>query len=732
MKKQLLSIFAALTISSALAQTPSPSWTIAQNPSFTTATVPVAGTRFLDAVDANVVWLGGYNGNAANANYNWFSRTINGGTSYNSGNIFADTNTFILSNMEGVNANTAWVCSFKKPSQSGGAIHSTIDGGTSWQNMTPVGMFTNTAASFGNFVSFLTPQNGIVNGDPIGTSPNPEFELWTTANGGTSWTQVPGANIPNPLAAEYAIVNLYCKDGASNLWFGTNKGRVYRTTDAGLNWNASSLSGAITNTVLDLAFSGPLNGLVLSFNGTTSSLWNTIDGGATWNLINGGVLPNNFGANEMSGIPGTTYFASVDNANGNLSYSLDNGATWISWNSMNISYLTIDFVNAFTAWVGGFQGAPVSFPGIFKYNGITFNSIFNVPLNVCKPGATVTVTPSNNSNGSAPLTFSWSAQPTPLGAIFSSNTASVPVITFSANGTYTISLLVTNSQGQPATSTQIINVLSCGSPTPGFNIPSTVCNNSAFTLTNTSSGAPMPTYTVSTSSPSSSTITPGANAQLRIIRFATPGTYSINLIASSVAGTMSITKTITVIDCSPVPNFTLPAIAANCIDIASSATAIATNTTTLINPPITYVWSVLPTAGVQLSNCGANCRLLDFTSSGSYTVTLVATNASGSNSISKTVIANICVGLSENKGMLSNLNVFPNPAHDHLNLVLPTSSDVYKIKLVNVVGAVVYEEKTVKNSKEIVTINLTNKAKGIYFLIVESNSDKAAKKIVVE
>jgi hypothetical protein len=78
------------------------------------------------------------------------------------------------------------------------------------------------------------------------------------------------------------------------------------------------------------------------------------------------------------------------------------------------------------------------------------------------------------------------------------------------------------------------------------------------------------------------------------------------------------------------------------------------------------------------------------------------------------------------------LNVFPNPAHDQLNILLPTGGDIYKVKLTNVVGSVVYEEKTVKGGKETLSINLTNKAKGIYFLTVESNNGKAIKKIVIE
>src|SRR6218665_3620560 len=272
MKKQLFSVFAALAFASAVAQTPSPSWSTSQNASFT---ITSAGTRYLDAVDANVVWLAGYDGAAPARNYNWYSRTTNGGASYTSGNIFADTITYVLSNMEGIDANTAWVCAFNKSTQGNGVVYKTTNGGTNWVNMTAPGMFTN-ANSFANVVSFFDPNNGIAMGDPI----NGDFEIWTTNNGGTSWNQVPAGNIQGtPIAQEFAIVDLYDKQGTSNLWFGTNKGRVYYTNDAGTTWSVSTV-GPVSYTVTEVAFASATNGLAFVAVSTTSvALFNTVDGG---------------------------------------------------------------------------------------------------------------------------------------------------------------------------------------------------------------------------------------------------------------------------------------------------------------------------------------------------------------------------------------------------------------------------------------------------------------------
>ena len=108
MKKQLLSIFAAVSLSSMLAQVPSASWATNQQAIFpTNASVQLPGVKIMDALDVNVVWVTGFDGAAPNRNYNWYSRTINGGVTFTGGNIYSDTNTFRIANMEGIDANTA-------------------------------------------------------------------------------------------------------------------------------------------------------------------------------------------------------------------------------------------------------------------------------------------------------------------------------------------------------------------------------------------------------------------------------------------------------------------------------------------------------------------------------------------------------------------------------------------------------------------------------------------------
>lgn len=719
MKKQLFSVFAALTFGSVVAQTPSPSWPTLQNTNYT---VTAAGTRYLDAVDANVVWTCGYDGFNAGRNYNWYSRSINGGANFVSGNIFADTNTWVLANMEGIDANTAWVAAFDKAQQGMGGIFRTTNSGTNWVNMTAPGMYTNVASSFCNIVSFLTPNNGITMGDPVGG----EFEIWTTSNGGTNWSQVPGANIPNPISQEFAIVDLYDKVGPNNLWFGTNKGRIYYTTNAGTNWSVTTV-GPASYTVTEIAFASVTNGLAfVAVSSTSVALFNTTDGGQSWNFVN--TTDPDLGRNDLCGIPGTNFFASVQNNPEIISYSTDNGQSWTSWGGSLIPYLKIDFVNQNTAWAGTFsdQTNP-ALGGIWKYSGILAS--FDMPSFLCKTGASATVQPTNNSAG--PIsTYSWTAANS---VNISSNNVASPVLTFTNNGIYTVTLTASSALGATVNFVKNINVLTCTSPTANFSTnPASLCNNVTFSVSNTSGGTPASTYIATTSAPNT-TVVAGNGSTPTTFKFPAPGIYSITVTATNIYSTSVNTKTIEVKDCSPQPTILLD----NDTLCLNGTLAVINASQTTIGSGVSYAWSISPNAANQVtvtntSNSGRKFTFNQDNGVGTYTITLTASNVSGTTTTTYVVVINSCnVGINEPGSILSDVSVYPNPAHGLLNVVLPAGNEVYTIQMTNLLGAVVYEEKITKGTKE-VHVNLANKSKGVYFLSVETGTAKSTKKIIVE
>lgn len=740
MKKQLLSVLGALALGTAVAQ-PSASWNISQNAAFTNTSV---GIRFMDAVDQNSMWVIGYDGFQPNRNYNWFSRTTNGGNSFNTGVVFTstltpsigDTTTYQISNLCGIDANTAWVCAFGKAApQGGGVIYKTTNGGLNWNNATPAGMFAGSTA-FGNFVSFLTPSVGIVNGDPV----SGEYELWRTIDGGLSWSQVPGANIPNPQANEFAIVDLYAKQGTSNLWFATNQGRMYRTSDAGVNWSVSTVCPP-TNTVTEIAFASPLNGVVYAVNGAgTFLMYNTTDGGVTWNPIT--PVSANVGRNDIVSIPGTGVYASCGAGTGNtiISFSNDNGVTWTDWGSVGIQYLTMDFVNSTTGWAGSFSNnVDPSVEGIWKYSGpaiggtVTPTAAFTIPSYICGPNGNINT--NNVSTGSGALSFTWAVSP--AATIATPNTSNTG-ISFTGNNTYTVTLTASSALGTNVSS-QVIQVLNCTPPVASFTMQASACNNAAVTATNTSIISPAASYVWSTS-PSGGVTYPNSNtATTPVIKFATPGVYTVTVVASNISGTAAATQTITITDCTAnASTFTLGTVAEGCAGLDNQG-LMSTATATAYFPGHiagnSYQWLIVPSTSVTPFVYGPSGRYFEFQIPGTYTVTLVVTNVSGvSAPASKTVQVLNCtdggVGIAENNNLSANVSIFPNPAHDVVNISVPVSgSDVYKVKLINVIGAVVYEEKI---SKENFSINLAGKAKGVYFLSIENNTQKAVKKIVIE
>ncbi len=478
MKRSLLGFAAGLLSIVASAQiTYSPFWPT-QNSNFPKVS---SGTRYMDAISPTVVWAIGYDGTIPNANSNVFTRTTNAGVNFTAGLVWPDTNTYAPASIQGIDANTAWVSAYLKLGGNMGGIFKTTNGGTTWTNMTAVGMFTNTS-SFVDFVSFSTPSIGIAVGDP----PAADFEIWRTIDGGSTWSAISGVSIPNALIGEYGLTDIYTHLG-NHIWFGTNKNRIYHSADDGQTW---SVSGVITGTlssagITDIAFRDPNNGLALAKSSTgIPYLFSTTNGGATWTQIT--PIDPNFGLLDMSSMPGTTVYASAGAGTSNqlISYSTDDGVTWNSWGGTNVQYLKVDFVDGTNGWAGGFSDpTTASQLGMFKYSGTSFSgatppvAIYAMPATLCF-GSSLTLT--NGSTGTPAPTYSWTATP---GVTFTpNNTVANPGVLFPSIGNYTITLAATNSVSVNSTS-QVINLTNV---TPIVSVVSTssmLCIGQAATLT---------------------------------------------------------------------------------------------------------------------------------------------------------------------------------------------------------------------------------------------------------
>lgn len=360
MKKQLLIISTLFMSFAAMAQ-----WT----PQATAYATPSRGVRNISAVDANTVWISAYDGSGGQATIQDFSKTTDGGATWTPGIVSAAPTTYNFSNLWAISATTAWACFYDGAANAGGGIFKTTDGGTNWTQQGAGSIFN--ATSFPDFVYFWDANNGFAVGDPNGPGVT-YYEIYTTTDGGTTWTRTPSANIPAKLNnTEYAIVNDYTVHG-NTIWFGTNAGRCYKSIDKGLNWTVSVVSANNTEVVSDIAFRSATEGLAIvsDANGSVFTTYKTTDGGATWAVLypTSGVF---YTTGDLETIPNSTAFVSTGAAPTvglGSSYSVDGGDNWIAIDTLQMTAL--GWANGSTGWAGGFN-TDATTGGIYKYAGAT-------------------------------------------------------------------------------------------------------------------------------------------------------------------------------------------------------------------------------------------------------------------------------------------------------------------------------------------------------------------------
>ncbi len=367
MKKLLLSFSLLLMGFTSFAQ----AW-VEQATAFTTAS---RGIEDVQIVDANTVWCTAYDGVTPTNAIQEFTRTSDGGSTWTPGLIDVGDTTLSITNITAVDALTAWVGVYDGTNGLG-AVYQTTDGGVSWNQQT-ISEFTTSAESWLDAVHFFNANNGIAFGDPEGG----EFEVYTTADGGNTWTRVPGTSLPDPAAGEYGYNGGYAVAG-NTIWFTTNKGKIYKTTDMGVTW--SKINGPTGFTDFG---SAAINGRLHFSNDTTGLIIGTLNGSATtptykiWKTVNGTTWDTGTvytGYRLLTYIPGTTTIVSTSQSatpGTGSAYSIDNGVTWTTIDT-GTQRGSVAFLDGSTGWCGGFNVDDV-LGGIFKFDGNLGNQQFD-------------------------------------------------------------------------------------------------------------------------------------------------------------------------------------------------------------------------------------------------------------------------------------------------------------------------------------------------------------------
>ncbi len=204
-----------------------------------------------------------------------------------------------------------------------------------------------------------------------------------------------------------------------------------------------------------------------------------------------------------------------------------------------------------------------------------------------------------------------------------------------AGSTYNIQYLTPAGACQDSL-TIAVNVLNCTVFTAGFTTSSTtICATDSIVFTDTTSTATIWQWDfdetgVGGAAPST------ANTQgPHTVFFNTPGTYTIELIASDGTEIDTATTTITVTDCTPTANFTASQTSIcemDCITFTDLSTG----------SPTSYSWSF--PGGTPNNAVGANPGSICYNTPGTYSVTLTVTNQYGVDSVVMTnhITVNSC------------------------------------------------------------------------------------------
>lgn len=313
-----------------------------------------SGCRSLSAVSEQIAWVGCSGGkvfHTSDGGANWMVDSVAGAARLD------------FRGIKAFDANTAVVVSAGPAEQGQARIYRTTDGARSWQ----LTWSDSTKGVFLDGVAFWDPMHGFTFSDPI----DGKLVVFTTDDGGKSWSKVPAANMPAVIDGEAAFAasnTQLTTQGSSNAWIASGGGaeaRVFRTTDRGRTWSVSGtgMPGGASAGLFGIAFADARNGLAVGgdYNiarGTTDFAIRTSDGGVTWQRASTLNRPDGV-TQGLAFVPGASKPTFVATGGWGTAFTTDFGASWQHGDTL--TSWAVGFASPRVGWIAGPRGRVARF-----------------------------------------------------------------------------------------------------------------------------------------------------------------------------------------------------------------------------------------------------------------------------------------------------------------------------------------------------------------------------------
>jgi photosystem II stability/assembly factor-like uncharacterized protein len=318
-----------------------------ENPEFSWQLTPTgtdARLRGLDAVSRDVAWTSGSEGTVL--------LTLDGGQTWQDVSP-PGTEELEFRDVEAFNADTASILSIGTGEDS--RIYRTTDGGQTWALS-----FQNTDENaFYDCMDFFDRRRGLALSDPV----DGKFRIIATDDGGLSWTVVPNVGMPPALPGEFAFAasgTCLVTGPGSNAWFatgGSTEARVFHSTDGGVTWSVATtpIHSDESSGIFSLAFADAEHGLAVGGDFAQPDVAEdaaalTSDGGATWDLIEDPPGGYRSGSAWVTPLPKIAIVVGPTGSD----VSTDRGQTWTLFDEG--SFDSVDCAPHRACWASGEQG----------------------------------------------------------------------------------------------------------------------------------------------------------------------------------------------------------------------------------------------------------------------------------------------------------------------------------------------------------------------------------------